>query len=568
VTTGDTQLDGSPRSSGDEAIDVDLVVENALIRTLDEQKPRASRMAVVHGRVVALDEDVDGLRPRHTIDLDGATVLPGFNDAHCHPVLLGLTLNELDLSDGQCRNLDDLYRAVTERVPGVPVGGWIIGAGYDQSKLGSHPTRAMLDTIAPDHFVWLRHRSGHMCVVNSRVLQAAGVHDGETSVLVGGVVDPETGLLEEQAQLLVRNLVLPLSEEQVADALQRASRLALSQGVTSWTDAGVGGGWIGHSAREIGGYLLARRTGRLSVRTTLMVASECLHLVDRHADDSGELGLDAGIRTGLGDDRLRIGAAKFFTDGSLIGRTAAMHDPYEGEPSNVGYFQDDVSTLHERMVEAHLAGWQVAVHAIGDRAVDLVLDAIEDAQRRLARPDARHRIEHAGLVSAQQAARFADLKIVPVPQGEFVSVIGDGMAESVGERRAQNLYRQRSFLRLGLCIPGSSDRPVVPGAPLTGIRDLVIRRTASGRVLGPGEQLEVMQALRAWTVGSAYAEHAEDQKGTLIPGMLADFVVLADDPCAVSPDQISEIGVLSTFIGGECAYSATGHIGELADQLA
>lgn len=537
-------------------MDVDLVVEDARIHTLDAGRPPATSMAVLHGRVVALDGDVDGVRPRRRVRLGGATVLPGFNDAHCHPVLLGTTLAELDLSERTCHDVEDVYRLVAEHARVVPPGGWIIGAGYDQNKLGGHPTRAGLDAAAPGHLVWLKHTSAHMCVVNSRVLETAGVLAGTAVVPSGGVVRAESGLLEEQAQRLVRDLVLPLSEAQVAEALGRASALALSQGVTSWTDAGVGGGWIGHSSREIGGYLLARDTGRLGVRTTLMVATDCLHPVHRNADDTGDSGLDLGIRTGLGDDRLRIGAVKVFTDGSLIGRTAAMCCDYAGDPGNAGYLQDDEKQLHQRIIDAHLAGWQVAAHAIGDRAVDVVLDAVTEAQALLPRRNARHRIEHAGVVSAAQLARLVELSMIPVPQGEFISALGDNMADALGPARVPRLYRQRSFLDAGLVLPGSSDRPVVPGAPLTGIRDLVLRATASGRVLAAAERLDVSDAVRAWTVGSAYAEHAEQRKGTLRPGMLADFVVLAEDPYTVEPEHIAHIDVLATYVGGECRHQS------------
>jgi predicted amidohydrolase YtcJ len=504
--------------------------------------------------VLALDEDVDGLRPRRTVGLSGATVVPGFNDAHCHPVHLGVTLAELDLSEASCRSLDEVYALVAERARLTPPGGWITGARYDQNKLGGHPQRAALDLAAPGHLVWLKHTSGHMCVVNSRVLEATGLLAGAVAIPEGGVVDVDSGRVEEQAQPLVRDLVLPLSEEAVAEALGRASSLALSQGVTSWTDAGVGGGWIGHSAREIGGYIVARDSGRLGVRTNLMVTEECLHRVDRSPDDAGDLGLDLGIRTGFGDDRLRVGPVKFFTDGSLIGRTAALRAAYADDPANVGYLLADAGELTDRIVEAHLAGWQVAAHAIGDRAVDVVLDAVAKAQGLMPRADARHRIEHAGIVSPDQLERIVELDVIPVPQGEFIGAVGDGMAEAIGESRIATLYRQRSFIDAGLTVPGSSDRPVVPGAPLIGIRDLVLRRTASGHVLASDERLEAAQALAAWTIGSAYAENAENSKGTLAPGMLADFVALAEDPLELNAEHLPDVEVVATFVGGECRY--------------
>lgn len=535
-------------------MEIDLLVEGGLIRTVDESHPTATRMAVLNGSVVALDEETDGLRPRRRLRLGGATVVPGFNDAHCHPVFLGSSLAELDLSHTSCPTLDDIYQRVAEQARATPPGGWIVGSLYDQNKLGAHPTRAALDDVAPEHFVWLKHTSAHMCVVNSRVLQAAGLINGAATVPQGGVVHLESGRIEEQAQRLVRDLVLPMSDEQVAAALARASSLALTEGVTSWTAAGLGGGWIGNSAREISAYQFAQATGRLPIRTTVMVAADCLHDVRRHRDDTGDIGLDLGIRTGLGDDRLRIGAVKVFTDGSLVGRTAAMCSEYYGEEGNRGYLQDAEETLKSRIVGAHLAGWQVASHAIGDRAVDLVLDAIAEAHAAHPRPLARHRIEHAGVVSDAQVREMARLGVIAVPQGEFLSALGDGMVAAVGSDRVASLYRQRSFLDVGVIVPGSSDRPVVPGAPLTGIRDLVLRQTASGVVLAPEERLDAAEALRAWTFGSAHAEHTEGHKGTLAAGMLADFVVLDGDPCVAAPETISDIEVEATYIGGQAAF--------------
>ena len=544
-------------------MDVDLLIEDAQILTMADASPVATRMAVLNGHVVALDDDAAGLRATRTLRLNGATVVPGFNDAHCHPVMLGVTLGELDLSQDACATLEEVYAAVARRSREVPEGGWVVGSRYDQNKLGGHPHRDRLDQVAPGRKVWLKHTSGHMCVVNSELLADIGVLDGTARVPEGGVAARDaagrlTGLLEEQAQRLVRDLVIPLSEHEIGQALDRACRLATSQGVTSWTDAGIGGGWIGHSPRELGAYAAARARGQLPVRTTVMVAADCLHPLRKHADDPGDLGLDLGIRTGFGDDRLRVGAVKVFTDGSLVGRTAAMCTHYHEEPHNSGYLQDSEETLRDRIVQAHLAGWQVACHAIGDRAVDLVLDALESAQRIQPRPDARHRIEHAGVVSDQQLERFQRLGVLPVPQGEFLSALGDGMIAAVGESRESLLYRQQSFRAAGLAVPGSSDRPVVPGAPLTGIRDLVQRQTASGRVLAGSERVTPEEALRSWTVDSAYAEHQDHRKGALTPGRLADFVVLGEDPLAVSPSSLSDIEVLATYVGGEKVFGGEG----------
>ncbi|MDR1513121.1 MAG: amidohydrolase family protein, partial [Propionibacteriaceae bacterium] len=264
-------------------------------------------------------------------------------------------------------------------------------------------------------------------------------------------------------------------------------------------------------------------------------------------------GLDLGLRSGLGDDWLRVGGVKLFGDGALSARTAALSCAYHGE-TGTGLLHQDAETLKRQIVAAHLAGWQVATHAIGDRAVAAALDGYEAAQAARPRPGARHRIEHCGMADDQAVARIAALGLVPVPQGPFLPVQGDVYTAAVGPDREHLLYRQRSFLMAGVEVPGSSDCPVVNGAPLYGIAALVQRLTPDGRVLGPQERLTVAEALRAYTFGSAYAEHSETRKGSLSRGKLADFVVLSDDLLAVAVDRIAELEIQATVVGGRALH--------------
>ena len=287
-----------------------------------------------------------------------------------------------------------------------------------------------------------------------------------------------------------------------------------------------------------------------------MVAADVLHAVGAHPDDDVDLGLDLGLRTGWGDDVLRVGAVKIFSDGSLIGHTCAMTEDFADTPGVRGYLQDDADALRARILAAHRGGWQVATHAIGDAAIDLVLDAYEEAQRRWPRADPRHRIEHFGVARPDQVARCAALGVTPVPQGRFVSEIGDGMLRALGPERAGWAYRGRSLLDAGIVLPGSSDRPVVEGAPLLGIHDLVNRRTASGVPLGPEEAISGLEALVAYTLGSAHASHQEQERGSLAVGKLADLAVLDADPAVCEAEAIGSIGVRATWIGGREVWSA------------
>jgi predicted amidohydrolase YtcJ len=265
-------------------------------------------------------------------------------------------------------------------------------------------------------------------------------------------------------------------------------------------------------------------------------------------------GLDLGLRTGFGDDRLRLGPMKIFLDGSLVARTAAVQQPFCDHGHGRGYLQDDPDTMRGQLVAAHRGGWRVAAHAIGDRAVDLALDAYEEAQRLRPRPDARHRIEHAGITRPDQVTRMADLGVTPVPQHRFLYEIGDTMAAALGADRRDLLYRHAGFLRAGLRVPGSSDRPVASGAPLQVMQSMVERLSRAGDLLGADERVDAMTALRACTVDTAWVAGEERERGSLTPGRLADFVVLGDDITTVPGDRIGGTEVVATFVGGVCTH--------------
>lgn len=543
---------------------LDLLVRDAHILTLDPGRPHARTLGVLHGRIVGLDDDVEALPARRVLDAGGATVVPGFNDAHCHTAWFGLSLAQLDLSTA--RSVEEVYAAVAARAAGQPPDAWIVGAGLDHHRLGgTHPHRDGLDRAADGRPVWLKHTSGHACVVNSPVLEQGGaLTDGFTDP-EGGVVARDTdgrpnGLLEETAQQLVQRQVLPYPVDTLADAIGAATRHYLTEGVTSFTEAGIGGGWIGHSPVELAAYQRARTNGQLHTRAQVMPASDVLHPLASHADDGLSLGLDLGMRTGFGDDRLSLGPVKIFLDGSLLGRTAAVTEPFCGCPHSpsTGYFQGDAQAMADTVIDAHRAGWTVAAHAIGDRAVDLALDTFARAQRAHPRPDVLHRIEHAGVVRPDQLSRFAELRVVPVPQHNFLHTFGDAMAAALGPRRTPWSYRMRSLLDLGIPVPGSSDRPVAPGAPLPAMQSMVERLTETGSPYGPDERVTALAALRAWTTGSAHATGFGDRKGLLLPGHLADLTVLDADPTRVAPGRIGAIGVLATAVDGVVAHDPLG----------
>lgn len=537
---------------------LDAIVSGRFV-TFDDETSEVGALGVAQGRIVAVDDDARELPARRHLDLRDAICFPGFHDAHCHSVSFGRTLSELDLSTPPIRTLDELCDAVRRRSLELPAGQVLVGRGYDQNKLGGHPQRAALDRAAPDRPVLLQHTSGHMCVVNSAALRRIGTAIDEPvdgGRVARGADGEPTGLLEERAQSLAQRLVLPRSVQAIASYLAAAHRRYLADGLTSVCDAGIAGGWIGETPAELTGYQLAREQGGLAARTTVMIASDVLAPMGRHADDQTSLGASGGLRTGLGDEWLRLGALKVFADGSLIGRTCWMHEPFADDPDNSGYPQQDPDSLRRLIVEAHLGGWQVATHAIGDAAVDFVLDAYAEALARAPRPGHRHRIEHCGVVSDATVSRLAAMEVIPVPQARFVGELGDGMLAALGDHRALGTYRLRSFLEAGCTLPGSSDRPVVDGRPLLGIADMVRRRTQSGVAFGPQEALSAEAALRSYTVGSAVACRCEHERGTLSIGSLCDVVALSGDPRRCEPDELEELRVVATVVGGELAYSS------------
>ncbi|MFE6626851.1 amidohydrolase [Streptomyces rochei] len=510
---------------------------NARFLTMDPSRPVAHDLGVWRGRIVGLDEAVTSLPAREVVDLQGATVLPGFVDAHVHLAWTGLKQGTPSIAG--CTRVEDVLARVAEAViqKGSP-GAWVSIAGYDQRVLGRHLTAAELDEVSHGHKLYLMHDSGHGCVVNSAVLD-----------LLPAGTPHENGFLAEGAMGAARALRLPYAQEELAEAIGRAARTCLAEGVTACAEAGVGGALLGHSPVELGAYQLARDRGLLPLRVQLMVAADTLHPVAAHDADGIPRALDLGLRTGFGDDRLSVGALKVFTDGGMMARTAALTAPYEGL-GHTGQLQDDPEALTDTIVDGHLAGWQLAVHAIGDRAADVALDALDRAQRLRPRPDARHRVEHAGLIRPDQLPRFARLGVRAVVQPNFLRYFGDDYAAIMGEERAPWLYRGRAFLDHGIPLVGSSDRPVTDGSPLRAVQFMVERASESGLLIGPEEGVTVAEALHAYTLAGADACHWEDDLGSLTPGKRADLVVLGDDPTRVDTSRIGDIEVVATYVDG------------------
>ncbi|SEE16854.1 hypothetical protein SAMN04488561_0596 [Jiangella alba] len=540
-------------------MELDLLVTGAQIVTMDPARPAASRLGVWRGRIAGLDEELDGLRARRTVDLGGATVLPGFVDAHSHLAWTGMAAGLVDLSG--LRTRDAVLDAVRRAADAVPGDGWVDLAGYDQRPLGAHLTRDDLEAAAPGRRLYVRHTSGHACLVSDAVL--ATVTDDEFAAHAPGVVRDAggrpTGLLEEGAMAIARARRLPYTLDEIVAAVETAGRECLAQGITTVAEAGIVTDLAGSSPVELAAYQVAREQGRLPVRVQTMVPAAMLRPSGAADEDGIARAVDLGLRTGLGDDRLSIGALKLWLDGGMMARTAALTSPYltsdgsDGGSGQLAFGDDELAAL---ILDAHRAGWQLAIHAIGDAAVDQAIAVVTAAQAAHPRPGARHRVEHCGLVRPEQLPRLAAAGLTAVVQPTFLHAFGDDYSTIMGPARSGWMYRGRSFLDHGVRVAGSSDRPVADGAPLRAIQFMVDRTSSGGAPVGPDEAVTVDEALAAYTTGSAYACRVDDVAGSLAAGKQADLVVLGADPRAVEPSAIAAVPVVATILGGEVVHGA------------
>ena len=334
---------------------------------------------------------------------------------------------------------------------------------------------------------------------------------------------------------------LPDDKARLREYLDVAGKAYLAAGVTSGHEAGIFG------PAEFAALQDAWADGTLALRTYMMIRTPFLDALER-----------VGFHTGFGDDRLRVGSIKVISDGSLIGRTAAVCHPYDDahQEDELGLAMFTQEELDDIVWRGHRAGWQMAIHAIGDRAIDMCLDAYEAALRRQPRADHRHRIEHCGIMRPDIIARMARLGVIPVGQPPFITEFGDGFLEHLGRERCQLTYPLKSLLAAGLPACGSSDSPVSSYQPLIGIQAAVTERTASGAPFAPAEALTVEEALGIYTRNAAYAAFDEDRKGSITVGKYADLAILGRDPRVEPSETISQIPVLGTIRGGEFVYEA------------
>jgi hypothetical protein len=544
-----------------------LAVVGGTVVTLDPEVPDATAVGIRGERIVAVGDDDEvrealGPDPR-LLDLDGRAALPGFIDTHLHVPLAGRRMTHVDCRSPPNESVADVLERVAERASETPDGEWIVCTGYNLGLVweaeGRHVDRFDLDEAAPDNPVQVNSVGGHTgSIYNSAALDLAGIDAGTPEPEPPAVIERDadgrpSGLVSEEAELPLLALTPDESRAERRENVERAFDQLLRWGVTTAHDAKT-------TPADLRIYQELAREGRLPLRLGLMMqgdASEGLSLGEE-GEDVLEALATAGIRTGFGSDRLFVVGVKYFLDGAFTGRTAAMHEPYEGEavpedsPRYDGLLHVSPEYFADRVERAAEAGLRVCVHGQGDRGIDHVLDAYEAALE----PDEDHRfrIEHAGLTRPEQLERIADLGVCV---SSSISFLGADVSRNWvywGAERMDWTYALASLLEYGVPTAANGDWPVSTGDPLVGLRTATTRETVTGDVVGPDQRVGVEDALRLYGPEAAYLEFAEAEKGTLTPGKLGDVVVLSADPREADPAALTDLDVEYTVVGGDVVY--------------
>jgi len=514
-----------------------LAILNANVITLDSKNPKAEAVAVQNGKIIAVgsNQEIQKYISRKTkvIDAKNKTVVPGLVDCHMHMRGFGLFLQTLDLRN--VRSIREMQQKLREYSRKNPEKRWILGGRWDQDKFAEkrYPTCWDLDEVVPDKPVFLLRVCGHVGVANSKALQLAGITK-ETTV-DGGRIDLDevtgepTGLLRENALELVWKSIPKLSLEELEEVCLLACEKTVEAGIT-------GVHWIVGSSEEIRVIQRLYSEGKLPLRVYLGIPLELLD----------EL-INLGLFTGFGNDMVKIGFIKVFVDGSLGARTAALKETYSDKPETKGMLLYTQRKLNKLFLKAHKAGLQLAVHAIGDRAIEATLNAFEKALKRHPQKNHRHRIEHCSVLNPELIRRMKRLGLIASIQPHFV-VSDFWVIDRVSKDRARWVYPFRTLMREGLMVISGSDCPVEPINPLLGIWAAVARKSF------PEEKLTVEDALRTYTLNAAFSSFDENKKGTIEVGKFADFTILSDDLFSIPPDEIKRVTVEMTIVNGRIVY--------------
>jgi predicted amidohydrolase YtcJ len=529
----------------------DLIIYNGSIHTMDPARPLAEAVAVSGNRIVAVGANSE-IRPlagasTRLMDAHRNNVFPGFNDAHVHYLTGGYSLSNVDLRDAA--STEEMARRVGEYRKKLTPGQWILGGDWDHEKWPGTPlpTRQMFDPVTPENPVFVNRLDGHMAVANSLALKLAGI-TRETKDPPGGLIVRDksgepTGVLKDAAQELVERVIPEKTFDEKLAAARAATAHAAKMGVTSVTDMSAG--------EDVGVYQYLLDRGELKNRIYAI-----------RSIVSWEVLRKSGVRAAFGSDMLRIGGLKGFADGSLGSTTALFFEPYQDSPGTRGLLFDQMlpeGIMLQRVEGADKAGLQVMIHAIGDEANWRILEIYKQAAEKNGRRDHRFRIEHAQHLRASEIARFGQQQVIASMQPYHAADDGRWCEKRIGAERSKGTYAFRSLLDTGAVLAFGSDWTVAPLNPLTGVKAAVTRQTLDGRHPDgwmPEQKISIDEAVRAYTVGSAYAEFAEKIKGTIAPGKLADLVLLDRDIYRGDPAHIDQAQAVLTVVDGRVVYEA------------
>jgi predicted amidohydrolase YtcJ len=525
----------------------ELFLHNGNIVTVNTREPRAQAVAIARGRILAVGSDADVLHlaaaGAKKIDLGGKTVLPGFIDAHSHPAQAGVM--HLRMVDCDLRSIAAIQAAMRERAAKTPAGEWVLGFKYDDTKTSDgRPLKIEdLDAAVPDHPVQIEHRGGHTVYCNSLAFQKAGITD-KTPDPSGGKIDhdPATGKLSGRVAESARELfnkVIPekLTRDDHREGVKLISKMLAKTGITSATEAQG-------TPTDLLAYQDAHEAGELLYRAYCFINY-------RYIDSM----IAAGVRTGLGDEWVRVGAMKLVCDGSISERTARLSTPYEGRPNDYGILVMTEEELYSYGKKAHLAGWQIGTHSNGDVGIDTTLRVYERLQKENPRHDPRFRLEHCTMINDDLVARIKALGAIPTPFSTYVYYHGEKM-RFYGQERLNHMFALRSFLDAGIRATQASDYPPGEFIPMMALQSEVTRTDMKGNVWGPKQKITVEEAIRVGTINGAYASFEENLKGSLEAGKVADLVVLGRDPLKEDPMTLVTIPVERTMAGGRWTFEA------------
>ena len=533
----------------------ELILTDCKVYTADSKDTVAGAVAVKGGRIqrTGSADEVGKLRGKKTkvMKLGGRLVLPGFVDSHEHCIRKGMELDYVNCSN--LHSIPEIVSALRAKVRGKKPGEWVVGTWFDESKMteGRFPTRKDLDEASTVNPIYLGRAGGHNSVANSLALKTAGIGKNPKQPTGGRIeVDKNgepTGRLDEIAAMSIvkDRMPVPNPEETVATLVENWPKVEeelLSWGITSVHEAHI-------KAPEAQAYQELLSQGKLRMRVGLMLDGMAPYKGYATDDLSRQ-----GVRTGFSwGDKLRVIGVKIGVDGAMGSHTAALKEPYQGEPSNRGIIRVTQEELSEETARCHAAKLRVCIHAIGDRAIDVALNAVEEATKRGDWPTHRHRLEHVGLATPDQIERMKRLGVGVSASIGFCLPIGDSHIDALGPERTKFYYPMKSLMKAGIVTGGNSDGFGESWA-LTGIDGCVNRRTTKGRLIGPKEAITVYDAIKAYTINGAWLEGAEAEKGSIEVGKHADLIVLNRD-IIVETEHIASAMVQTAIVGGEVVYS-------------